>query len=187
MKRSALALLVFLLLASVSFAQQSDADAPASKADIERYLDAMHAQTMMKNTLVMMTAQMHKMVHDQLAKQENLPPDFEARMDKMTDDMFNNFPVDELIDVMIPVYQKHLTKSDVDAMIVFYSTPTGKKLLKEMPAITAESMQAASGTIQKMTANAMQRVQDEIAQAQKADQTKPEDGKTSKQTFPTSN
>jgi hypothetical protein len=33
----------------------------------------------------------------------------------------------------------------------------------------------------------MQRVQVEIAQAQKADETKPDDGKTPKQTPPTSN
>jgi hypothetical protein len=187
MKRSALALLVFLLFASVSFARQSDADVPASKADVERYLDAMHSRTMMKNMLGTMTVQVHKMVHDQLANQGNLPPDFETKMDKMTDDMFTNFPVDELIDVMIPVYQKHLTKGDVDAMIMFYSTPTGQKLLKEMPAITAESMQAASGIIQKMTAKTLQRVQDEIAQAQKADETKPEHGKTPTETPPTSN
>jgi uncharacterized protein len=187
MKRTALALLAFLLFTSVSFAQQNDADAPASKADIERYLDTMHSRTMMKDMMGTMTIQMHKMVHEQMAKQGSLPPDFEAKMDKMTDDIFATFPVDELIDVMIPVYQKHLTKGEVDALIAFYSSPAGQKFLKELPAMTAESMQAASGIVQKMMANAMQRVQDEIAQAQKADQTKPEDGKTSQQTLPTSN
>jgi hypothetical protein len=187
MKRLALSLFAVLLFASVSLAQQSDADAPASKADIERYLDAMHSRTMMKNMMGTMTIQMHKMVHEQMEKQSNLPPDFEAKMDKITDDMFNNFPVDELIDVMIPVYQKHLTKGDIDALVAFYSSPAGQKFIKEMPAITSESMQAASGIIQKMSANAMQRVQDEIAQAQKADETKPDDGKKPKQTAPTSN
>src|ERR1700728_1028192 len=182
MKRSALALFAFLLFASVSFAQQSDADAPASKADIERYLDAMHSREMMKSMMVTMSVQLHKVVHQQMEKQSNLPPNFEAKMDKKTDDIFNNFPVDDLIDVMIPVYQKHLTKGDVDAMVAFYSTPTGQKLLKELPAITAESMQAASGIIQKMTVNAMQQVQEEIAQAQKENETKPGDGKTPKQT-----
>ena len=51
MKRSALALLVFLLFTSVSFAQQNDADAPASKADIEHYLDTMHMRDLMKNMM----------------------------------------------------------------------------------------------------------------------------------------
>ena len=47
-----------------------------------------------------------------------------------------------MLDDMIPVYQKHLTKSDVDEMIKFYSTPTGQKFLREMPAMTAEGMEA---------------------------------------------
>src|SRR6202046_1230741 len=187
MKRPALALLACLVLASVNFAQQNDANAPASKADIQRYLDAMHTRDMMKSMMEVMTVQMRKTVHEQLQKQQNLPADAEERLNKSTDDQLKAFPYDELIDVMIPVYQKHLTKGDVDAMVAFYSTPTGQKLLKELPAITAESMQAASGIIQKMTANAMQQVQEEIAQAQKENETKPGDGKTPKQTPPTSN
>jgi len=73
---------------------------------------------------------------------------------------------------MIPVYQKHLTKGDVDGLVAFYSSPTGEKMLKEMPAIMSESMQAASGVMQDMMAKMTQRVNDEIAQMQKPDDTK---------------
>jgi hypothetical protein len=66
------------------------------------------------------------------------------------------------------VYQKHLTKGDVDALVTFYSSPTGQKILKDMPAMSAEAMQAASPIIQKMMVKAMDRVQEEVAQAQKA-------------------
>lgn len=171
MNRSALAFVFGLLVAPVAFAQQSPAsapanpaDAPASRQDIERYLDAMHTRDLMHSMMNAMTAQMHKMVHDMVAKQPNLPSDFESRMDKTTDDMLRNFPIDELIDAMIPVYQKHLSKGDVDALVAFYTTPTGQKILKEMPAMTAEAMQAASGITQKTMAKMLDRVQDEIAQ-----------------------
>jgi hypothetical protein len=167
MKRFAFAALVCLLFTSVTFAQQSAADAPASKEDIERYLDAMHSRELMESTSALVAKQMHQIVHEDVQKQQNLPPDFEARMDKSMDDMFKNLPVDELIDAMIPVYQKHLTKGDGDALIEFYSSPTAQKVLKEMPAIQAESMQSASGVIQKMMAKAQERVQSEIAQAPK--------------------
>ena len=162
------ALLVSLLFASVSLAQQNAADAPASKADIERYLGAMHTSDLLKNMMATMTKQMHKTVHDMLAKQASLPPEFEARMDKMMDDMLKDFPVDEYLQAVTPVYQKHLTKGDVDALVTFYSSPTGQKILKEMPTMTAEAMQAASPIIQKMMVKAMERVQEEVAQAQKA-------------------
>lgn len=78
-----------------------------------------------------------------------------------------NFPIDELLDVMKPVYQKHFTKGDIDTLIAFYSTPTGQKVLKEMPAISSEALQASSGIVQKLVSKITQRVQDEVAQVQK--------------------
>jgi uncharacterized protein len=167
MKHIALGVLVCLALASVGYAQQDPADAPASRADIERYLEVAHTRELMKNMVDAMKKQMHQMVHQQVEKESNLPPDFEARMDKMADDIFKNFPDEELLQAMIPVYQKHFTKGDVDALVAFYSSPRGQKILKELPAMTAEAMQAASGVIQKTIAKAMQQVEDQIAQAQK--------------------
>jgi uncharacterized protein len=167
MKRFVFAVLVCLLFVSISFAQQSAADAPASKADIEKYLETMHTRDMMKSTMEAMTKQMHQVTHAQLQKQPNLPPDFEARMDKMMDDMIKDLPIDELIQAMVPAYQKHLTQGDVEALTAFYSSPTGQKVLKEMPAMTADAMQSAAGVIQKMMAQMQNRLQSELAQLQK--------------------
>jgi uncharacterized protein len=166
-KRSILVFAACLAFASPSFAQQSGADAPASKEDIQRYLDTMHSRDMMKNMLDSMTKTMHQMVHQQVEKEPGLGADFETRMNKATDDMVKNFPIDELLEAMEPVYEKHLTKGDVDALVTFYSTPTGQKILKEMPAISSEAMQASSGIVQKLVAKITQRVQDAVAQVQK--------------------
>src|SRR5262249_39784328 len=117
-----------------------------------------------KTTMEAVSKQMHQIVHDTIAKQANLPSDFETRMDKMMGDMLKDFPVDELIDAMIPVYQKHLTKGDVNFLVSFYSTPRGQKILRELPAMTSEAMQASTGVMQKMMAKMMDRVQQEIAQ-----------------------
>jgi hypothetical protein len=73
-----------------------------------------------------------------------------------------------VLQAMIPVYQKHLTKGDIDGLIAFYSTPTGQKVLKETPAMTSEAMQTSYGIAQKMMAKVMDRVQSEIAQLQKS-------------------
>jgi len=173
MKRVVLVLTLCLLLSPAGYAQQSPADQPATKEDVQRYLDAMHTRELMRSTMDAMAKQMRQMTHDQVVKQPNLPPDFETRMNKMTDGMFKDMPVDELLDAMIPVYQKHLTKGDIDALAAFYSTPTGQKIVKEMPALVAESMQAAQGITQKMIASAMQRVQDEVAQAAKESEASP--------------
>jgi uncharacterized protein len=167
MKRCAFAVLVCLLFASTSFAQQSAADAPASKEDIERYLDAMHSRDMMKSMMEVMTKQMHRIVHEEAQKQPNLPADFEARADKTMDDMLKDLPINELIEAMIPAYQKHMTKGEVDALVAFYSTPDGQKFLKDLPAMTADAMQAATGVMQSMMAKMQERLQSEMAQMQK--------------------
>jgi hypothetical protein len=182
MKRFALSLLVSLLFTSISLAQQNPADAPASKQDIERYLGAMHSRDLMKNMMNMLSKQMHQMAVEQAKKQPNLPPDYVARMDKAADDLAKNFPTDELFDAMIPIYQRHLTKGDVDAIVAFYATPTGQKVIREMPAIASEAMQASMGIVQKRMAQTMQRVQDEVAQEQKKD-----DPNSKKPAQPTSN
>lgn len=171
MKRSALYLLVSLLFASVSLAQQNAADTPASKEDVERYMVTLHQRELVSSMMVTMKQQMHQTVAEQVKKQPSLPSDFVARMDRMFDDMLKNFPVDEILQAEVSVYQKHFTRGDIDALIAFYSTPTGQKFLRELPAITSEAMQATSPVIQRMMTKAMERVQDEVAQAQKTSDT----------------
>jgi hypothetical protein len=167
MKRSALALLLCMALASVGIAQQNSADTPASTEDIEQYLKVIHSSDNMRNTLEAMAKPLHQMIHEQMAKIPNLPRDAEARQIKMVDDMVKSFPVDELQQALVPVYQKHLTKGDIAALTAFYSTPTGQKMLKEQPQISAEGMQAVMPIIRKVTAKTMEQVREQIAQLQK--------------------
>jgi hypothetical protein len=98
-----------------------------------------------------------------LKDKDKLPADFEVRMNKMMDEMFKSFPWDEMLDAMVPVYQKHFTKGDVDALVAFYSTATGQKLIKEMPAITAEAMQEMMPLMRKSMDQMTRRMQEEIA------------------------
>ena len=168
MRRFVLISALCLAFPLLGTAQQVAADAPASKEDIERYFQVMHLQDTMKQMMDVMTKQMHQMVHAQISKSAaNLPPDFEARMNKMTDEQLKNFPVEEMLQAMIPVYQKHWTKGDVDAMVAFYSTPTGQKVLRELPATMAEGMQAITPIMQKRMNGMVERVQQEVAQMAK--------------------
>jgi hypothetical protein len=165
MKRAALAAILCVLFSSAIYAQeQNPADAPASKEDVMRYLDAMHSRDTMMSVMNVMAKQTRAMIHEQVSRQPDLPPDAEARIEKMTEDLFKNFPVDELLQAMVPVYQKHFTKGDIDALVAFYTTPVGQKLLKETPAITAESMQASMGVAQQLVAKMQQQILDDINQ-----------------------
>jgi hypothetical protein len=75
-----------------------------------------------------------------------------AKVDGLADAAFREFPTDDLIDAMVPIYQRHLTKSDLEAIVTFYDSPAGKKLLQEQPAMMSESMQADQDImLQKMS------------------------------------
>ena len=68
---------------------------------------------------------------------------------------------------MVPVYQKHLTKGDIDSIVGFYSTPTGQKVLREMPAMMAEAMQAMMPLIRSHMDAMKEHMQREVAQMMK--------------------
>jgi len=50
--------------------------------------------------------------------------------------------------VYYPLYDKYFTEEDLQAMIDFYKTPTGKKTISVMPQLLQESMQRVSQIIQ---------------------------------------
>jgi len=142
MKRLVPVVAVVFFLSWSCFAQSSADDSPATKADVERYFQVVKSHDMMKKLMATMTQSMHQMMHEQYLKhKDELPANYESKMSAMMDDMFANMPMDEMMQAMVPAYQKHLTKGDIDNLVAFYSTPTGEKLLRDMPAIMAESMQ----------------------------------------------
>ena len=49
--------------------------------------------------------------------------------------------IDELVDMLYPIYKKHMTESDLTKTIEFFETPIGKKYVEKTPFILQESMQ----------------------------------------------
>jgi len=147
---------------------QQTADAPATKEDVQRYLDAMHSHDMMKQMVEAMSKPLHNMVHEDYMKNRGkLPPDFEARMDKIMDDMLMSMPFDEMMDAMVPTYQKHFTRGELDALTAFYSSPTGQKILREMPAIMSEAMESMMPIMRKNIERMTEDVQQQAAEMMK--------------------
>lgn len=152
--------LVLLLMVTMAplTAQSAGDDTPATKEDIQQLFATMHIREMMRNLMGTMAKQQKQMVHDALKKKM---PDMNQkdldRIDVMFDEVMKDVDSDAMLDDMIPVYQRHLTKVDVEAMSTFYQTPTGQKLLRQQPQMTAEAIQAVQPRMEKM----MERVMDE--------------------------
>lgn len=168
MKRAPLVSVICLALCSFGLAQQNPADTPATEADVQRYLDTVHAHEMMTQMLQAMAVPMHQMIHDEFAKnQANLPPNFENQMTKLLDDMMTNMPWDEMMRAMMPAYEKHFTKGEMDALTAFYSSPLGQKILHELPAVSAESMQSMMPIMRKYIDDVTERMKEQMAQMHK--------------------
>ena len=158
MKRMML-LCLLLAIATTSVAQMNSSDVP-TKEDINRFLDAMQIRQQMQAMMTTMRVQVKANARQMLQKNmPNATNEDLARAEQFMDQALNEpIPVDEYINVMIPVYQRHLTRNDIDGIVAFYSSPVGQKMLREMPAMVAEGMQAASKITQEHMEKVMARM-----------------------------
>jgi len=142
-------------------------DAPATKEQIQKLFEVMQIRQQshlmmdsLQKQMQVMATQSIKTRYPQITAAEL------ARATKISEDSLKDIPMDAILDDMIPIYQKHLTQTDVDAMITFYSSPTGKKLMQQMPEITQEAMQVSYKRMQKQIDAVMQRVEDSVKEGQ---------------------
>ena len=151
-----------VLLGSVSVFAQAPAvaDDPATREDIINLFAVMKSHNQIHAVMDAMFKQQRLITHDLIKKQypDTSEEEFQ-RLDSFMDDFAKTFPLDGMMDDMIPVYQKHLSKTDVEAMTAFYSGPTGQKLLREMPAMMTDSMQAMAPRLQQMMEKMRQRAE----------------------------
>lgn len=68
--------------------------------------------------------------------------------------------VDDLVAMLVPVYQKHMTIEDLRGMIEFYQTPLGKKFITSTPAIMEESMQVGQAWGMKLGQEMTERIKE---------------------------
>jgi len=81
--------------------------------------------------------------------------------------------MDAMLDDMIPIYQRHFSKTDIDAMSNFYGSQTGQKMMREMPALTTEAMQASYARMQKQMDDMMKRAEQVVKEDQEKQKSAP--------------
>ncbi len=153
------------LLSVASFAQQPTRDDLLKMFDVLRVKQ--QTEVVMQTTL----ANMKQQVKADIAKRyPNLSPAAAERLEQSYNDAINIYPVSEMLDDLIPVYQKYLTKADVDAIVAFYSSPAGQHFLDQMPVMTKEAMQSMMTKLQKRSADYADKVEkqaEELAEPKK--------------------
>lgn len=190
MRKFALLVLVCLIGLGLFAQQPTDqalpADAP-SREQVLKFFDLIQVKKLTLTTMEAVRQQAEAMgkqiFHDAM-------PDPTPEQQKFMDDVMSStitevmgsFPIDEMLDTMVPVYQHHLSKSDLEAVIAFYSSPVGQKLLREQPQMIQESMQAMAPIQQRMIKDMLDKVQarimNSIEEQQKKEKQKATSGKS---------
>lgn len=69
---------------------------------------------------------------------------FKTNHSKASEEFWEDFKkevkAEDLTNMIIPIYDKHYTESDIDQLIAFYNSPIGKKMISTMPQVMQESM-----------------------------------------------
>ena len=97
----------------------------------------------------------------------NLTPEKQAALDKVMNRFLEKaisiYTVDEMLDDMAGIYQRHFTREDVNAYIAFYSTPAGQHLLQLTPVIVQEYMPVVMQRVQERSKALTDEMSKEIA------------------------
>lgn len=99
---------------------------PASEENIRKLMEVTGAGDMGVQMMNQMLPALKQMIPD-------APAEFWT-------DVMAEVDGNQIIELVIPVYQKYLSEEDVQAINAFYNTPAGKNLIQVQPAIIQESM-----------------------------------------------
>jgi hypothetical protein len=141
----------FILLTVLPVSAQAPSQKP-SVADVRKLLDTMEATAQMKKMVPAINGQIWGTI---IGKGLGIPDDLRQEISKeMSHQMLAMLPL--FLEVIIPIYRRHLTKPEVKAAITFYSSPLGKSIAKKFAQISIESFQAGAVVGRQMGAKAAQ-------------------------------
>lgn len=173
MKRTATLLSCLLLICISVFAQQtaqpqvSNPD-PATREQVLKMMEVMNLRQQTAETMEAYKSQMASVVmEDMKTRMPNAPDAMFEELRGAFDEMFSQIPVDEIVDAIVPVYQKYLTKREVEATTAFYSTAEGKSMLQKLPTMVNEGMQVSLATMKERMDVASERMTERVHEIMK--------------------
>jgi hypothetical protein len=137
---------------------------PAKEADIRQFMEVAGIKTLMAQTLANMSKSMKPLMN------QALPPG--AYRDKLVELFFAKFEskadLQQVLDLIVPIYDKYLSDDEIKGLIKFYQTPVGQKMVKVMPQLMTESQEASQKWGETLGRQSMLEVLSEHPDLQKA-------------------
>jgi uncharacterized protein len=121
----------------------ASASAQTSHAEEEQKHTATRQLMQVVGTAGLLQQILDQTIDQQVATMRRLRPD-------ISDSFWDHFSIEfkhdanpqELIDLMVPIYEKHFSQDEIQQLVSFYSTPLGKKISTTLPEIQGESLEA---------------------------------------------
>lgn len=137
-----LSTIVMVALCAVSAAAQNPQQ--ASRESVMKFFTVMHIEQQVQQVQTLMMTEVAKSMRSTLENDPSLTRDDKEKvMDLIEPEMQDAakvYPVSEMLDDMLPVYQKHFTDSDMQAITAFFESPVGKKFIDENGPMMQEAM-----------------------------------------------
>jgi hypothetical protein len=173
MKRFAVSVVLAILCACPLPGQQKSSDLadsptlPPTRAQVVAFMDVMQVRQRLQSTVQAQQADLKTVTHNMFNK---ALPDataaekakFETVVANALGEMFTKYPFDDVLRDMIPIYQSHFSESDLNQIVAFYSSPVGRKVLKEMPAMSAEATHVSLTRLQPQIDETMKNLGDRL-------------------------
>jgi hypothetical protein len=121
-------------------------DEASKMAKVEEFMTVANIDQNLKQTLDIVMNQMKSNMTGKMPGVD-LPPDRAKKMDEMQDKMAklmrDAMSWDKLKADFIKIYSEAYTEKEIDDLLAFYRSPTGRAMIAKMPQLMAQSMAVA--------------------------------------------
>jgi uncharacterized protein len=137
--RRCTALAAFVLAVAASACSQTAPAAPAAAPSATKDAKIRELINLMGTPKVAV-----EMMKSEVASLKKLMPFPPAAQDDFEKEFLASIHSRDLVDMIVPIYDRHFSEKDVDAMLVFYRSPVGQHFIQALPQITAESQKVGA-------------------------------------------
>jgi hypothetical protein len=168
MSHRTLLLAVSMLLATCigAPAPAAAAETPLDDARIDRLLDVTRARQMLEGMLPQVEASQRQMVAQLTAGQE-LDDAQRARMEAIVSRssaaVRQALAWENLEPIYRDIYRRTFSAEDIDAIVAFYETPAGQRMIEKMPALMQHTMEAMQGLVVPMLEQMQREISAEVS------------------------
>ena len=142
MKKAAVFLSAFLMLPLLAAAADDQGQA-GREAKVRKMIELSGGTRMiaqMKDSIKKMTEATAKNTFSGENMDEETQKIAQKYTEKMIDNILSDSKINGIIDMMVPIYAKYLGDKEIDDIVAFYESPSGKKMTAATPKIMGEYM-----------------------------------------------